>query len=425
MNTTDRSLEQRLTDLLAAEAPAHGPDRLAGAVLARTSQRRPRARWLTLAWETPMTLDRRPVFGSPSARVAALLVLTMLVAVLAVGSVVGGASLLPRPTGLIPPERGVFGPTGSLAIGRNGGAGGLTATLLRDGRVLVVGGSGRNAAGAFSVAPAEVWDPATGSFSPAGTLATGREGHTATLLRDGRVLVVGGVDDNGFVTTAEIWDPATSTFSPTGSLSVGRGEARAQLLSDGRVLVIGGNDGTAGGRRLSAEVWDPGTGTWSLGDTLPESRYPDGVLLDDGRILVINRSFEDSIGSVFDPVTGESTDFSPWPDLPSPHMSIVATRLQDGRVLVMGGEECVPQPEGSKTASIETAVGSGSFCTSVGNTRAAIWDPATSTFSSTGSLLEVRAQFKAALLADGRVLVVGGYDGGSTLIPAAEVFELR
>ena len=413
MNTTDRPLEQRLAELLAAEAPVRGPEGLADAVLARTSLRRPRARLLTLVTGTPMRLDHRSAFGSPSLRTAGILLVALLVALLAAGTVVGGASLLPRPSGRVPPERGAFGPTGSLAAGRYGG---LTATLLQDGRVLVVGGA---ADSGEDVAAAEVWDPATNSFSPAGTLATRRDGHTATLLRDGRVLVAGGGSNRDAGTSAEVWDPATSTFSPTDSLAIARYGGRAILLADGRVLVVGGSGS-------GAEVWDPSTNIWSPGSGLPEARdYPDGVLLDDGRILVIDGSSgEDTVGSVFDPVTGESTTFSPWPEFPSPHMTIVATRLQDGRVLLMGGEECAPQPEGSKTASIETALAIVSECNRVGTTRAAIWDPATLSFTPTGSLGEVRQQFAAALLADGRVLVVGGTDGG-TVIPAAEVFELR
>lgn len=415
MSTTDRSLEQRLADLFADEAPVRAPDRLADAVLARTSPRRPRLRWLTLAKETPMRLDHRPAFGSPPLRTAAILVLTLLLALLAAGTVVAGASLLPRPTTLIPPERGVFTPTGSLTVPRYSRP---TATLLRDGRVLVIGGRGQDDAGDFYVADAEIWDPSTGGFGPAGTLAVGRDGHTATLLRDGRVLVVGGLSENG-VGPAEIWDPSTSTFSPTASptLTETYGE-RASLLSDGRVLVVDGAPGS------SAEVYDPEAGTWSPGDSLPEASYPAGLTLADGRILTTDE-MRGSPSTVFDPATGTSVHGAPWPGYAAWSTGMIATRLADGRVLVVSGGDCAPMPEGSKTASIETAVGGGPVCSPFANTSAYVWDPATMTFSPTSSLLEARMESVAVLLADGRVLVVGGYGDGGTLVPAAEVFELR
>ncbi len=90
-----------------------------------------------------------------------------------------------------------------------------TATLLPDGRVLVVGGMDVDD---HTLASAEIWDPATGSFEPTGSLAEGRDFHTATLLPDGRVLIVGG---RGGLHPAEVWDPATGSFSPAGSLAIG------------------------------------------------------------------------------------------------------------------------------------------------------------------------------------------------------------
>jgi hypothetical protein len=81
-----------------------------------------------------------------------------------------------------------------------------TATLLADGRVLIAGGFGDDVT-APPLASAELYDPATGTFSPTGSMATGRQFHTATLLADGRVLVAGGADGSKDIASAELYQP--------------------------------------------------------------------------------------------------------------------------------------------------------------------------------------------------------------------------
>ncbi len=127
-----------------------------------------------------------------------------------------------------------------------------TATLLQDGRVLVSGGPIRRASIDTS-ASAEIYDPALGTWSQTGSMTAEREGHTATLLLDGRVLVSGGYaaypyDDGagGYYRlfhweSAEIYDPVSGTWWETGSMRAGtRSHHMSTLLSDGRVLVSGG-----------------------------------------------------------------------------------------------------------------------------------------------------------------------------------------
>jgi hypothetical protein len=139
---------------------------------------------------------------------------------------------------------------------------GQTATLLPSGQVLIVGGEGD----AGPLASTELYDPKTGQFSRTASMTTAREDHTATLLSDGRVLVAGGVDAGGVsspLASAELYDPKTGEFSAAGSMTTGRDSPSATLLPDGRVLIVGGANGyTAGPHRKvvalsSAELFQP------------------------------------------------------------------------------------------------------------------------------------------------------------------------
>ena len=118
--------------------------------------------------------------------------------------------------------QGTFAATGGMKEGRAGHG----ATLLRDGKVLVVGGWGYDGRQGGALATAEVYDPSTGTFTPTGSMTTSRWGPTATLLNDGRVLVAGGLRLN----SAELYDPSTGTFSPTGDMTSVRYGHAAILL---------------------------------------------------------------------------------------------------------------------------------------------------------------------------------------------------
>src|SRR5438270_10739182 len=158
--------------------------------------------------------------------------------------------------------------TGPMTAAAGAGPGALisarenhTATLLQDGRVLVAGGD--NAGG--WLASAELFDPATGTWSPATSMATPRRYHTATLLEDGRVLVAGGSRGPGAILrSAELYDPPTNRWAPAASMKTPRAYAAAVELTDGHVLITGGlGSGTAGDTAASAELYDPATNSWS------------------------------------------------------------------------------------------------------------------------------------------------------------------
>src|SRR6266851_4003293 len=151
-----------------------------------------------------------------------------------------------------------FIPTGAMTAERMG----HTITMLRDGRVLITGGA-RNIGFRSELSSAEIYDPSTGTFATTGSMRTPREGHTATILRDGRVLIVGG-SDNGTHTldSAEIYDPASGSFSDAGHLNQPREAHVATLLHSGKVLIAGGGRGDMPGGYISydtAELYDPDT----------------------------------------------------------------------------------------------------------------------------------------------------------------------
>jgi hypothetical protein len=226
---------------------------------------------------------------------------------------------------------GVWTPTtGSLNIAREE----HTATLLPDGRVLVAGGRDVDL---LDWKSAELFDPATGTFTTTGSLNIGRLDHTATLLPDGRVLVVGG-DWGAPTVSAELYDPATGTFTTTGSLYTSRRDHTATLLPDGRVLVTGGYGGLGGGTKNSAELYDPATGTFTTTNPMNTAREEHtATLLPDGRVLVVgglSGSSPLASAELYDPATGTLKTTNP---MDVEHSAHTATRLSDGRVLVVGG----------------------------------------------------------------------------------------
>ncbi len=171
--------------------------------------------------------------------------------------IAGGYSAPGAPRGvaeLLDPRTNTIKPTAHMVVRRTG----QTATLLRDGRVLMTGGRDQSE---NELASAELYDPRTGTFALTGSMSVPRGAHTATLLADGRVLVAGGAMGrypNARVhSLLEVYDPATGRFSAAGHLVTPRYKHAAALLRDGRVLVVGGSDNTDWhGQFASTEVCD-------------------------------------------------------------------------------------------------------------------------------------------------------------------------
>jgi hypothetical protein len=213
--------------------------------------------------------------------------------VLFLGGIDGGHSV--AAADIFDPATGKFGPTGAMTTAREG----QTATLLADGRVLVTGGEefSPNSSSRY-LSSSEIYDPKTARFTPTGSLMEPRTDAVDVMLPDGCVMIMGGaISNHGRLiasNTAELFDPATGKFTRTGSMSSSRSDFSATLLKNGRVLVAGGMD--ADGHLLaSAELFDEATGQFTPTGSLAEPQLGgiSTTLLPDGRVLLLGQDLSD------------------------------------------------------------------------------------------------------------------------------------
>lgn len=323
---------------------------------------------------------------------------TTKVLVTLVGISLLGVGLLVKGSNLAAPPTGSWLPAGTMASARSGSA----AVLLLDGRVLVTGGTD---ASGTPLATAEFFN-SDGSFSSAPSMSFARSGHTATVLQDGRVLVAGGADSTGNATqTAELFDPTANAWSAAGPLMSARSGHTATLLASGQVLLAGGS---AGGAALaSLELFDPTSNAFTLASaTLASPRQNHAAaLLQDGRVLIVGGWDGTTLPPVPPATTGTpnalatSDIYDPFagtvtagPALSVARMNHTATTELDGKVAVIGGSN-----GSSDLASIE------------------VFDPVANTWSLAPSSLATARQGHLAfpLPHNANILVVGGTSGGT------------
>lgn len=302
-------------------------------------------------------------------------------------------------------------PAGATGRGTWSGAGQLsvrrvsdhTATLLRDGDVLVVGGyvAYRPTGGDEVTAAADLFDTRSARWTLAPMMHQSRAQHTSTLLADGRVLVAGGIgQEENLLSSAEIYDPSTRTWTPSGAMHDARMGHTATLLPDGKVLVAGGlGNGTSSPIAFldRVEIYDPVTGTWSQTQPMGSPRVEhSATLLADGSVLVVGGDIEPRSpalrsAEVYQPSAGSWKTVSHLAN--TERAAHTAATLPDGKVLLVGG-------------STRLGHGGGGIPTPFSE----LYDPATQTFTRSTTLVHPRIAEAAAVLPGGRVLVVGGFD---------------
>jgi Abnormal spindle-like microcephaly-assoc'd, ASPM-SPD-2-Hydin/Galactose oxidase, central domain/Kelch motif len=392
--------------------------------------------------------DVPPWDKDPSAQTARRQTFSIAPANDAVVLIAGGAYYNPSAEVLTLGNSPSFAATnGAMKIDRRAHTANLISIGPHNGQVLIAGGNSVAGDSGFSIATAERYDPVSGTFSCVGSanpmppppcansMVASRKFHRATNLDDGTILLTGGVDQNNhLLSSAEIYDPASDSFSPTtGGMSgpffshtstlVATGPSGAD---NGMVLVAGGFGGT-GNPQDVAQLYNPATGMFAAtANTMTTVRAlhtatfldPNVVSALKGQILItggFNNVFQaQNTAELFDPTTNKFTAIpNPMNEAREEHGAIL---LQNGKVLIFGG---------------------------VGLADAEIFDPATETFSPTnatpctrafigttppaGCMIDTGKGQTPILLSNGQVMITGGFDhirGAEFFDPNTNTFQL-
>jgi len=344
-----------------------------------------------------------------------------------------------------------------------------TATLLKDGRVLVAGGAD-DKWGESTLATCEIYDPATGQWSQAASMSTPRNSHTATLLKDGRVLVAGGYGGAGYATsTCEIYDPVSDRWTTIAPMLTQRFRHQMILLNDDSVLVVGGRRGNID-RNDVQDVWSPlasceiysiSADKWTAAGAMNQIRVEFGIgLLPDGRVLVaggidkldvVGQAGHPSITTasceIYDPVTNK---WSYTDAFQSARNFVRLIGLDNNEILSVGGgfatdalrsceiftgemdlwrstgdlneprfvAEAVRLPNGD----IMT-VGGWNKVWSSQTASAELYDVSTGRWAALPSMATERGWHTATLLNTGEILVVGGTSQANEALKSCEIYQ--
>ena len=312
-----------------------------------------------------------------------------------------------------------------------------TATKLDDGKILVAGGRSNATSG---WATAELYDTDNDIWKPAAAMNIARYKHTATLLKDGKVLVTGGLKEGNVsitLATAELYDPVADSWKLIENMNRPRAKHTATLLPDDKVLVVGGG---YFGTDNTAEIYDPDTGRWELTETMENSRTEGhtAVLLNNGNVLVSGGKSNPSVFAV--QATAELYDpnarmWRSTGSMKGPRRDHAMTELENGKILVAGGYDSLHAMDYElKTAELyDPGAGTWELATPMTYARpyhsqvrleggkvlaaggygaplmAELYDSDSNTWEITGNLNTSHAYPTAIVLKNGKVLISGGF----------------
>ena len=274
--------------------------------------------------------------------------------------------------------------------------------LLPNKTVLIVGGGNlvkedEKAFRGVMVRACEIFDPSSNTCSMTGSRNHADEPAAYVTLRDGRVLAIGEGPSRHH---CEIYDQSLGTWSDTASVLSPRYSFEAALLANGEVMIVGGKDG----REMSSdcELFDPNLGTWRKAAPMLSARYNHRIVpLRDGRALVMGGGRDPHDCEMFDPKMNSWTRAAPLHD--NHGSSFIAVELQDGRVLLAGGAVCHPGSRGIVVEPIMTSE---------------IFDPETNRWNPGAKLpIAIALHFISThLLDNGNIVVIGVNYGKNCLI---------
>lgn len=250
---------------------------------------------------------------------------------------------------------------------------------------------------------------ASGTWSAIANLHNARDGHTATLLSNGNLMVAGGENNNSVMASTEVYSPTTTSWTASGNLNVARSNASALLLPSGMVLVSGGCTGSClSGTTASAELYSSVNGAWSSTGSMVKARtYFGMVLLQSGKVLAaggctgLNSNGCSGVtakAEIYDPSTGKWTATG---SMTAARGNFTLTTLPSGKVLAAGGINGANNPIGS----------------------AELYDPTTGKWTATGKMITARDEHTAVLLSTGSVLVAGGENAAGVTTSKTELFN--
>ena len=278
---------------------------------------------------------------------------------------------------------------------------------------------------------AQTSNPISSPGSPVapGSIFNSRIYHTATFLRSGKILVVGGESNNGGTSSLEIYDTENGSWVNGQSLPNPRFGHTANLIGRESVLIAGGEDGE--NPTASTVVYNANTDTWtsSLDMLQPRTKHASSILTD-GRVIVvggINSSGTLSSAEIYDPVLQHWTSSG---ESLLPRIGHSVTALKNGMILVVGGKIPIEKSnqnslllcENSNEAPPSAGVTKGYRCKDGAAALTEIYDPTNNSWKESSSLLAPRWGHTATLLEDGRVLVAGGTNNYSSVVES-EIFD--